>query len=246
MVTRAYPAANAPGEVTQAITTLWDVAAKASALEGEVASHTRKLEALERRGRALRAEIGRKVEELAHEESRVLREASAYAEEEAAAKQELVRAEQAARERTAIADQAERTGQGNRAVFEAAGAALAMIEAQKQWLKTREVRRTAREATAGDLRRQIGELRDQLARYAEALEEDLNSGREKVALRTREGLKYEKAFTDAFSLLVNHLKGKAECRDLMNELTQGATGEQPEGAAEGEAAPAAGARAADA
>jgi serine/threonine-protein kinase len=243
MVTRAYPAANAPTEVTQAIATLWDVAAKASALEGEIASHTRKLEALERRGRALRAEIGRKVEELAHEESRVLREASAYAEEEASAKQELVRAEQAARERTAIADQAERTGQGNRAVFEAAGAALAMIEAQKQWLKTREVRRTAREATAGDLRRQIGELRDQLARYAEALEEDLSSGREKVALRTREGLKYEKAFTDAFSLLTNHLKGKAECRDLMNELTQGATGEQPEGAADVEAPPAAGARA---
>jgi serine/threonine-protein kinase len=246
MVTRAYPAANAPAEVTQAIATLWEVAAKASALEGEVASHTRKLEALERRGRALRAEIGRKVEELAHEESRVLREASAYAEEEAAAKQELVRAEQAARERKAIADQAERAGQGNRAVFEAAGAALAMIEAQKQWLKTREVRRTAREATAGDLRRQIGELRDQLARYAEALEEDLNSGREKVALRTREGLKYEKAFTDAFSLLTNHLKGKAECRDLMNELTQGGTGEQPEGAADGEAQPAVGARAADA
>jgi serine/threonine-protein kinase len=246
MVTRAYPAANAPAEVTQAIATLWDVAAKASALEGEIASHTRKLEALERRGRALRAEIGRKVEELAHEESRVLREASAYAEEEASAKQELVRAEQAARERCAIADQAERTGQGNRTVFEAAGAALAMIDAQKQWLKTREVRRTAREATAGDLRRQIGELRDQLARYAEALEEDLNSGREKVALRTREGLKYEKAFTDAFSLLTNHLKGKAECRDLMNELTQGTAGEQPEATGEAEGLPAAGARAADA
>jgi hypothetical protein len=247
MVTRAYPTANAPGEVTQAIATLWDVAAKASSLEGEIASHTRKLEALEGRGRALRAEIGRKVEELAHEESRVLREAAAYAEEEAAAKQELVRAEQLARERGAIADQAERTGQGTRAVFEAAGAAHAMIEAQKQWLKTREVRRTAREATAGDLRRQIGELRDQLARYAEALEEDLNSGREKVALRTREGLKYEKAFTDAFSLLLNHLKGKPECRDLMNELTSGGAGEQPEGAnAEAEAQAPGAARAADA
>jgi serine/threonine-protein kinase len=248
MVTRAYPA-NAPVEVTQAVATLWDVAAKASSLEGEIASHTRKLEALERRGRALRAEIGRKVEELAHEESRVLREAAAYAEEETAAKQELVRAEQVARERSAVADQAERTGHGTRAVFEAAGAALAMIEAQKQWLKTREVRRTAREATAGDLRRQIGELRDQLARYAEALEEDLSSGREKVALRTREGLKYEKAFTDAFSLLMSQLKGKPECRDLMNELTTGGTGEQAEGTSaegDGDAPPPAGARAANA
>src|SRR5262245_9196194 len=82
MVSRAYPSGNAPPEVTQSLNQLWDLSAKASNLEGEIASHTRKLEALERRGRALRAEIGRKVEELAHEESRVLREASAYGEEE--------------------------------------------------------------------------------------------------------------------------------------------------------------------
>src|SRR5688572_1601865 len=199
MLTRAYPGGNAPPEIKTALTTIWDVAAKATALEGEIASHTRKLEALERRGRALRAEIGRKVEELAHEESRVLREAAVYGEEEAAAKQEVVRAEQAQRERAAVADQAERSGQGTRQVFEAAGAAVAMVEAQRQWLKTREARRVSREGTASDLRRQIEELRGQLSRYAEALEEDLSSGREKVALRTREGLKFEKSFVDAFT-----------------------------------------------
>ncbi len=236
MVSRAYPSGNAPPEVSQALTTIWDVAAKASALEGEVASHTRKLEALERRGRALRAEIGRKVEELAHEESRVLREAAAYAEEEEAARRELLRAQQVAHERQAIAEQADRTGQGTRAIYEASGAATAMIEAQRQWLKTRESRRLNREATASDLRRQIEELRGQLARYAEALEEDLHSGREKVAGRTREGLKYEKSFTDAFGTLVSHLKGKPECRDLMNELTA-STSEQDNGQTSGPARP---------
>jgi serine/threonine-protein kinase len=218
MVSRAYPSSNAPPEITQALTALWDVAAKANHLEGEVASHTRKLEALERRGRALRAEIGRKVEELAQEESRVLREASAYGEEEETARRELARAQQLAQERVGLADQAERAGKGSRAVYEQAGAATAMIEAQRQWLKTRESRRQAREATAVDLRRQIEELRSQLARYAEALEEDLASGREKVAGRTREGLKYEKTFLDSSHLLVGHLKGKPECRELMNEL----------------------------
>jgi hypothetical protein len=221
MLTRAYPAGNAPTEITQALATVWDVAAKASALEGEIASHTRKLEALERRGRALRAEIGRKVEELAHEESRVLREAAVYGEEEAAARQELVRAEQVQRERAVVADQAERSGHGTRQIFEAAGAAIAMVEAQRQWLKTREAKRVNREGTAGDLRRQIEELRGQLSRYAEALEEDLSSGREKVAVRTREGLKFEKSFVDAFTLLTGHLKGRPECRDLMNELNAG-------------------------
>ena len=127
MVSRAYPSANAAPEVAQALATLWDLAAKASGLEGEVASHTRKLEALERRGRALRAEIGRKVEELAHEESRVLREAAAYGEEEEAARRELGRAEQIAEERVAIADRAERSGGGTRAIYEQAGAAHAMV-----------------------------------------------------------------------------------------------------------------------
>ncbi len=226
MVARAYPSSNSPPEIAQSAAALWDVAAKANGLEGEVASHTRKLEALERRGRALRAEIGRKVEELAHEESRALREAAAYGEEEEAARRELVRAQQIAEERLAVADRAERAGQGTRQIFEQAGAGQAMVEAQRQWLKTRETRRMAREASAADLRRQIEELRGQLARYAEALEEDLASGREKVAARAREGLKFEKTFLDASNVLIAHLKGRPECRDLMNEIM---APPQPEG-----------------
>ncbi len=95
-------------------------------------------------------------------------------------------------------------------------------------MKTRGDRRGGRDATAADLRRQIEELRAQLARYAEALEEDLNSGREKVAIRTREGLKFEKTFGDALTQLTGHLKGRAECRDLMNELSSG-TAESADG-----------------
>jgi serine/threonine-protein kinase len=218
MLSRCHAAGNAPPDLAAALTTMWDLAAKANGLEGEIASHTRKLEALERRGRALRAEIGRKVEELAQEESRSLREAAAYGEEEEAARRELGRAEQIARERTAIADQAERQSQATRAIYEQAGAAKAMVEAQRNWLQTREARRLSREATARDLRRQIEELRGQLSRYAEALEEDLSSGREKVALRSREGLKYEKAFQDAHNVLAAQLRGRPECRDLMAQL----------------------------
>ena len=69
-----------------------------------------------------------------------------------------------------------------------------------------------------DLRRQIEELRAQLARYAEALDEDLSQGREKVAARTREGLAFEKSFSEVSTLLLNHLKGKPEVRDLLQDL----------------------------
>lgn len=221
MVSRAHANGKVPEEVAKALACVWDLAAKANALEGEVAADTRKLEALERRGRALRAEIGRKVEELAHEESRALREAAAYAEEGEQARRELAQAEQAAREHIALADRAEQMGQGTRAIYERAGAARGLVDAKANWMKTRDLRRKGREDVARDLRRQIEDLRAQLGRYAEALEEDLSAGREKVAGRAREGLNYEKQFQEASNILINNLKGRPECRDLMNKLTSG-------------------------
>ncbi len=227
MVSRAYPSGNAPQDVVAGVAKAWDLAARANRLEGEVATHTRKLEALERRGRALRAEIGRKVEELAHEESRVLREGAAFQEEAEKVRAEIALAEKAAQAAKSQADAAERNGQASRAIFERAGAADAMIVAKREWLQNREAKQAAREATARDLRRQIDELRAQLSRYAEALEEDLASGREKVSARTREGLTFEKGFTEVTNLLVSHLKSKPECRDLLLELSNSMTANGP-------------------
>src|SRR5262245_19838018 len=86
---RAYPNGRVPPELQSAIDTLWDTASRASRLEGELASQSRKLDATERRGRALRAELGRKVEELATEESRALRESSDWRERARVVEQEL-------------------------------------------------------------------------------------------------------------------------------------------------------------
>ncbi len=77
-----------------------------------------------------------------------------------------------------------------------------------------------KDAHARDLRRQIEELRAQLSRYAEALEEDLAQGREKVAVRTREGLAFEKGFSEVSTALLSHLKAKPEARDLLQELME--------------------------
>jgi len=237
MVSRAHPSGKVPEDVSKALGSVWELAAKANGLEGEVATDTRKLEALERRGRALRAEIGRKVEELAHEESRALREAAAYGEEGEQAKRELAQAEHAAREHVALADRAEQSGQGSRAIYEKAGAARALVDAKATWMRTRDARRKGREDVARDLRRQIEDLRAQLGRYAEALEEDLSTGREKVAGRAREGLNYEKQFEEASNVLINNLKGRPECRDLMNKLTSGAIVSTPENSTNGGPAP---------
>lgn len=220
MLARAYHQGNVPRELDEGVNKAWELAARASRLEGEVATHTRKLEALERRGRALRAEIGRKVEELAHEESRVLREVASYQEDGERLATDLRTAEREAAAAKHAADNAEKTHTFNRAIFERAGGALARALAVREQLDKLQQMRSARELVARDLRRQIEELRNQLARYAEALEEDLAAGREKVAARTREGLAFEKAFAEVSGLLIAHLKSKPEVRDLMSELMQ--------------------------
>jgi serine/threonine-protein kinase len=105
-----------------------------------------------------------------------------------------------------------------RQIYERAGAAGALLDARREQQAEHERKASVKEAQARDLRRQIEELRAQLSRYAEALEEDLASGREKVAARTREGLAFEKSFSDVSGLLLNHLKAKPEARDLLQEL----------------------------
>jgi serine/threonine protein kinase len=220
MVSRAYPSGNVPADVQNAVTQAWELASRATRLEGEVASHTRKLEALERRGRALRAEIGRKVEELAHEESRALRDAVAEQKEVAKIREQVQVAERTSAAAKTQADGVGATAQTgtSRPIFERCGAAVALVEVRRELLAEREQKAQVKDTQAKDLRRQIEELRSQLARYAEALEDDLAQGREKVAARTREGLAFEKAFSDVSTLLLNHLKAKPEVRDLLQDL----------------------------
>jgi hypothetical protein len=229
MISRAYPTGNAPQEIMTGLSQAWDLAARANRLEGEVASFSRKLEALERRGRALRAEIGRKVEELAHEESRVMREASADGEDVEKVRAELIAAERLAGTARQAAETASRQGTFDPQVYERSGAAAATAQAKREQLARYETKKNTREATARDLRRQIEELRNQLSRYAEALEAELAQGREKVAARSREGLSFEKSFGDVSNTLLAHLRNKPECRDLIAELmTSGNVPNHPE------------------
>src|SRR5687768_5154092 len=162
LVARAYPNGRAPVEIQQAADRMWELAARASRLEGELASHSRKLEAIERRGRALRAEIGRKVEELAAEESRALREASAEREEAERIIATRAQAERRAVETSSKADQTAKEVRDMatlRRVFEEAGAARAQVDELGRLTQRHESRASQREESAKDLRRQIDELR---------------------------------------------------------------------------------------
>jgi eukaryotic-like serine/threonine-protein kinase len=218
---RGYPNGQAPAEIQQAIESLWSLAAKASRLEGEVALSSRKLDAAERRGRALRAEIGRKVEGQAADESRALREASAERGRANRIKSALTRAKRDYEESLRQADEAEKGGDTSvklRALFESVGATRATIEAFEREIKSYNEHAANIEAQAGDLRKRIEEQRTQLQRYSEALENELAAGRDRIAKRIEEAVSFEKKFSEASRLLVGHFSERPECRDLLKEI----------------------------
>jgi serine/threonine-protein kinase len=218
---RAYPNGKAPDDIQRAADKMWDLAARAARLEGELSSHSRKLEAIEKRGRALRAEIGRKVEELAGEESRSLRDATA---ERDRANTVVTRRREASSRLGDVekqADAAMRTSKNVtelRTIFEELGAARARIVALEEVERDYERRAMEREQYGAGLRKQIDELKGQLQRYSEALENDLQAGRERIATRVREALGYEKDFQEACGVLLTHLRGRPDVRELLEDL----------------------------
>lgn len=217
-VARAYPDGNSPSEVQSAADQIWELASRASRLEGELESHSKKLESIEKRGRALRAEIGRKVEDLAGEESRALRDASA---ERDMLSQLILKRKRAQREYLSAQSEVQDAGANIERVrrsFETLGAARAKVDTLEAVSRDYERRARIKEDVAGERRKQIEELRAQLKRYSEALENDLQTGRERIANRVREALTYEKAFGEASTLLLDHLRDKPEVRELIEEI----------------------------
>ncbi len=220
MAARAFSGQDTPKDLTAALAQTWDLAARASRLEGEVASLTRKIDSLERRGRALRAEIGRKVEDLAAEESRTLRQAKAHAKDAGRAKKDFEALQRHSAETRRQADASAAQKEFNPGIYERAGAALAAMTAKAEELGRYEQRQLTCTEQARGLRRQIDQLRAQLDRYFEALEADLTRGREQIVERTQDGLKLETAFGETSNKLLRDLKDKPECRDLVPEITQ--------------------------
>jgi serine/threonine-protein kinase len=222
ILSRAYPNGRTPPELQSAVETLWTLASRAAQLEGELASQSRKLDATERRGRALRAELGRKVEDLATDESRALREASSWRERAKGVEDELRIHQDELDDKKREAAAAEKSAGGDveklRGAFEAVGAARARIESSQRQIESHLSQALRTEGRSTELRKQIDDLRSQLQRYSDALENDLTAGRDRIARKVKEALGFEKDFADASALLVKHLRGRPECRDMVEEI----------------------------
>ncbi|MDD5306927.1 MAG: protein kinase [Deltaproteobacteria bacterium] len=222
MVARSYPGGGGPPKVMESLDNLWRLAAAATRLDGELHAEAKRNEDLLRRGREFRAQVGRRIEDLSREQSRLKREISAAASDLQRLKDEYERAgSDLARARQTIAsvdkERDEMTDDLKKA-YEMAGAAAARRQGRAEAVAKVEAKIAKWTEECDRIDAQLVEYKQQLDRHSTAIEDDLESGRQRLAAKMQEHESYGVALVEAAEVLREHFLNRPECRTLMSEL----------------------------
>jgi serine/threonine-protein kinase len=220
MVSRASPRIATSPQVRRALDDLWRLCAAVARVEGEIATEVAKVEAYERRGRDLRAQLGRQVEELAGEESRVKRSITEAQTQATAFRAESDEASKALDE--AWAEIARLEASGNEAAlrnaYEKAGAARARYLSRSFELARVEAQVARMSASCAAITGRILELRESLDRQSDQLDNGLIDVRRRMADRGRDRTQILRDLERSASALAGDLQFLPECRELYEEM----------------------------
>ena len=224
MVATAYPGGGGPEKVMEAIENIWRLAAAATRLEGELQAEASRNENLRRRGREFTAQVGRRIEDLSREESRLKRELSAAAVDLGRHKEDYERANQElleARKIIASIDKGrDEMTEEIRGAYERAGAAAARRQARAEAVAKIETKMRKWQEDVERIDSQLVEYRKQLERQSSSAEDDLEAGRQRLAAKIQEREAYAASLGAAAGYLTEHFRGRTECGDLFRELDE--------------------------
>jgi serine/threonine-protein kinase len=224
MVATAYPGGGGPPKVMEAIENIWRLAAATTRLDGELQAEAKRNENLERRGREFTAQVGRRIEDLSREHSRLKREIAAATvdltrlrEDYQRANQELIKA----RETIATIDKGrdEMTDDLRRA-YEMAGAAAARRQGRAEAVAKVEAKIKKWQDDCDRIEDQLAEYRQQLDRQASSVGGDLEGGRQRLVTKVQQRQRYAEALASSADFLADHFRGKSECAPLYEELDE--------------------------
>jgi serine/threonine-protein kinase len=222
MVARAYPGGGGPQKVVSALEDLWQLAAATTRLEGELQAEIKRNEQLQRRGRDFRAQVGRRIEDLSREKSRLEREIAAAEVDLQRLRQEYERAsDELTRARATISSidkgRDEMTAE-LRAAYETAGAAAAKKQARAEAVAKVETKIQKWQEEADRIEDQLNEFRNQLDRQSVAIEDDRETGQNRLQSKMQEREEYRTKLEQLADTLSAHFHSKPECKTLFEEL----------------------------
>jgi serine/threonine-protein kinase len=221
MVARAYPDGKVPEEVSSRIEHLWKNTAAAAMVEGELAADARRLELVEGKMRDIKAQLGRKIEELSREVSRLQREIeSSQAVLERSRRRVLEVEEELLRERKVI-DELEAQGASAaklKEAYERTGAMHANFIARRQQVNEMEQAIIGRREEMDRLEERIQTYRRELDGRTDALGVELGRARSNIEAKGVEAARHRKDLFDAAGFLTEKLYPFEECREMFEEL----------------------------
>jgi septal ring factor EnvC (AmiA/AmiB activator) len=223
MVARAYPAGGVPADITDAQNELWKSTAEAARVDGEISAEARRLEIAEKRSFDFKAQIGRKIEELSREMSRLGREITKGQEElETKRRQAMELEEQLTmlRSHIEVMEGKQAPPEELKRGYERAGSLHANFIVLKQAIHAMESKILKDMEKHKQLEESIEYHRRDLENQIGGLEKEIKKARANVEQKGIEGAKLRKKMIEQATFLVEQLYPKEECRDLFVELEE--------------------------
>jgi eukaryotic-like serine/threonine-protein kinase len=224
MVARSYPNGGGPEKVGESLENLWRLAAATTRLDGELQAEIKRNESLQRRGRDFRAQVGRRIEDLSREQSRLKREIAAASGDLGRLRDDYQQAgEELARARGTIAaiDKGrDEMTEELRHAYEMAGAAAARRQSRAEAVAKVEAKVQKWQDECNRIDAQLIEFRGQLDGQSVTIEDDLEIGRQRLAAKVQEREEYSDKLNNSSGYLITHFRERPECKTLVNELLE--------------------------
>jgi hypothetical protein len=222
MVARAYPGGIGPQKVMTSLEELWRGTADITRLDGELQAEVKRNEGIQRRGRDFRAQVGRRIEDLSREQSRLKREISAAAEELERLRVEYERAgQELAKARTIISSidkgRDEMTDELRKA-YEMAGAAAAKRQSRAEAVAKVDAKIRKWQEECDRIEEQLNEYRAHLDSQSANLDEDVENAGTRLAVKIQERENRSTALRETCDFLADHFQDRPECKSLLDEL----------------------------
>jgi serine/threonine-protein kinase len=221
MMARSFSGGDAPKALSLALDELWKLSALAARVEGEMGAESAKLEAHERRAREFRAQVGRRIEELAREVSQHRRQIAELTER----RQRLLTLVEEARGsvaslrgRITALEVSGDMGASLREAYQALGAAEARMAAREDELEDLNSKVSATEAQIAALDSQGHSYKEQLDRNADAMDTEAGTLRKRMVERSEESARKDRALYDVTQALLDALGARTECQEILREM----------------------------
>ncbi|MBN2803506.1 MAG: protein kinase [Deltaproteobacteria bacterium] len=224
MVATSYPGGAGPSQVMKSIESIWKLAAASTRLDGELQAAARSNERLHGRSKDFAAQVGRRIEDLSREKSRLEREITSASEDLERLKEDFENADSELKEaRKIIASIDKGRDEMNihlRNAYEKAGAMAARRQARSEAVLKVEAKMEKWQEELTNIDSQLAEYKEQLDKNSSSIDDDLVDARRRLAAKVKERDTYTRKLEESADFLKSHFTGRPECTELFKELEE--------------------------